>query len=118
MVYTASSLALAALEYFVNMEPEMRRKGKLPNLIAVAARLSPGSVATFDMATLRRGYGIPDSQAAGDAWSLAQTSLGLAVPSHVIPRENNILVNPRHPDMAQAVIEIAEDFAFDDRLGL
>ena len=49
---------------------------------------------------------------------MAQTSLGLAVPSQVISRENNILLNPRHPDMAQVVIEVTEDFAFDDCLGV
>jgi RES domain-containing protein len=118
MVYTASSLALAALEYFVHMEPEMRRKSELPKLIAVAARVPPGSVATFNMATLRRGYGIPDCQMAGDAWFLAQASLGLAVPSQVIPRENNILLNPRHLDMRHVTIEITEEFVFDDRMGM
>lgn len=118
MVYTASSLALAALEYFVHLTPDMRPKGKLPNLIAVGSRIPPELVTSFDMATLRRGYGIPDCQIAGDRWSMAQTSPGLAVPSQVIPRENNILLNPRHPDLRHLTIEITEDFAFDDRLGV
>ena len=47
---------------------------------------------------------------------MAQTSPGLAVPSQVIPRENNILLNPRHPDLRHLTIEITEDFAFDDRM--
>lgn len=118
MVYTASSLALAALEYFVHMTPDMRRKGELPTLTAVAARIPPKSVATFNMATLQRNFGIPDCQAAGNMWFMAQSSLGLAVPSQVIPRENNILINPRHPDIQGVVIEITEDFAFDERLGI
>ena len=118
VIYTASSLALAALEAFVHFPPDERKKADLPRLIAVGLIVPDELVTACDITMLQRGYGILDCQIAGDKWSMGKTSLGLAVPSQVIPRENNILLNPRHPDMAQVVIEETEDFAFDDRLGM
>ncbi len=60
----------------------------------------------------------PSSTAAiGDSWLDSQLSLALAVPSAVVPRETNFLVNPNHEDfeaMTNGAKEI--DFAPDRRL--
>jgi RES domain-containing protein len=40
----------------------------------------------------------------------------LAVPSAIIPREWNYLINPEHPDMKRIVVGKPEPFAFDPRL--
>lgn len=56
------------------------------------------------------------SQALGDAWLLSVATLGLIVPSRVIPLERNILLNPRHPAMAEVEVVLKEPFVFDDRL--
>ena len=62
--------------------------------------------------------GIPseDSQVLGDAWLRSASSLGLIVPSRVIPLERNVLLNPRHPAIAGITMAVTEPFVFDDRL--
>ena len=66
--------------------------------------------------------GFPDrqelgqSRAAGDAWLRSASSLGLIVPSRVIPLERNVLLNPRHPAMADVSVTLTQPFDFDDRL--
>lgn len=44
------------------------------------------------------------------------SSLALIVPSRVIPLERNVLLNPRHPAMAEVTVALTEPFVFDDRL--
>ena len=99
------------------MQPELRRKGNLPRLIIVRVEVPAEMVICFDIGSLPASHGIADCQAAGDAWFKAGTSLGLIVPSHVIPREGNLLLNPTHPGMAQVAVQVSEAFEFDDRLG-
>lgn len=57
-----------------------------------------------------------ESQALGDAWLHSASSLGLSVPSRVIPLERNVLLNPRHPAIADVKVALTEPFVFDDRL--
>jgi RES domain-containing protein len=58
----------------------------------------------------------PSLQQLGDDWVKSGASVILAVPSVVIPRELNYLINPRHPGFAKLKIEKPADFAFDQRL--
>lgn len=115
MVYCASSLALAAMEVLVHLPPAMRRRGALPPLLAVALDV-PDALIT--------GSGIPsglieaESRALGNAWLLSVSSLDLMVPSRVIPLERNVLLNPRHPEIASVKVALTEPFVFDDRLGI
>lgn len=118
MVYTASSLALATLELLVHLPPAMRRTGGLPRLMAVGLDVPDDLISTFDAASLPPDYGIPDCRAAGDAWINGATTVALAVPSRVIAREMNILLNPLHAGMATVQIALQEEFQFDDRLGI
>jgi RES domain-containing protein len=62
---------------------------------------------------------VPFSAAArsvGDGWARALRSLALVVPSVVLPSENNVLVNPAHPQIRRARVLPAEPFGFDRRL--
>jgi RES domain-containing protein len=43
-------------------------------------------------------------------------TLGLRVPSSVVQLEHNIVLNPRHPAMADVTVLQTEPFTFDDRL--
>ncbi len=63
-----------------------------------------------------RSYPAPDELAAiGDRWLQRGEGLLLAVPSAVIPEEYNVLVNPRHPDIAGLEIGAPARFDFDRR---
>jgi RES domain-containing protein len=118
MVYTASSLALAALELLVHLPPAMRRMGGLPRLVAVGIDVPDALINRFDVAALAADYGIPDCRDAGDAWINGHKSLGLLVPSRVIPREGNVLLNPFHVAKSEVLIAVMEEFRLDERLGM
>ena len=47
----------------------------------------------------------------GDGWLESQSSLVLAIPSVVVPRETNYLVNPEHPGF-KAMVESAREMTF------
>jgi RES domain-containing protein len=113
MVYTSDSLALAALEVLVHLPQMERRRGALPHYLAIGLDLPDSQVG--DPSHLA---GIPSDQSSvlGDAWLASQSSLALIVPSRVIPLERNVLLNPRHPAMADVKVTVTEPFVFDDRL--
>ncbi len=52
----------------------------------------------------------------GDEWVRSQRSAVLEIPSAVVERESNYLLNPAHPDFSSIVIGEAETFTFDERL--
>jgi len=53
----------------------------------------------------------------GGEWIASLASVGLRVPSTIVAREQNVLLNPRHPKFA-AIIKTARklQFGFDARL--
>ncbi|RYI36000.1 MAG: RES domain-containing protein [Acetobacteraceae bacterium] len=114
LVYTSGSLALATLEVLVHLPQVERRKGKLPHYLAIGLDLPDRYIFDPDYPA-----SIPsdESAALGDAWLGSRSSLALMVPSRVIPLERNVLLNPRHPEMAKVTVAVNEPFVFDDRLG-
>jgi RES domain-containing protein len=52
----------------------------------------------------------------GTTWAGAKETVVLVVPSAVLPRERNYLINPRHPDFSRIIFHEAEPFSFDRRL--
>src|SRR3954468_21276871 len=101
VVYCSLALSLAALEYFVHLELDMA-----PSLVAVAADL-PASLAaeTLKIGSLPadwRSYPAPDRlQRLGTDWIRSGRSAVLFVPSSVIPHEQNVLLNPAHPEFSR-----------------
>ncbi len=58
-----------------------------------------------------------ETQAIGDEWAAAGTSVALRVPSTLVPGESNFLLNPQHPDFKTLKIFKPQSFRFDPRLG-
>ena len=117
VAYASSSLALASLEYFVNLDPVDAPS----DLVSIRVEI-PGEILieTIDTATLpanwRRDPYPRELQLIGDRWLLAGSSVCLRVPSAVIPEEFNLLINPLHRDFhALHFLEPAE-FKFDPRM--
>ncbi len=112
-VYCSSSLALASLEILVNLPVEQRRKGAVPEHVAVALEIPDQSILDpGHPATLEEG----ESQALGDEWLESLECLGLCVPSSVVLLEHNVILNPRHPAMREVQVRLTEPFEFDERL--
>lgn len=53
----------------------------------------------------------------GDGFLEHNLTVGMIVPSVVIPQDQNVLLNPRHPDFAPSVkLSADHDFEYDPRL--
>ena len=117
IVYCSATLSLAALEYFVHVEPELAP----PSLVAVAADLPPGlEIETLEIEALPstwRSYPAPERlRDLGTGWVRSKRTAVLQVPSSVVPHEMNVLLNPAHPDFAKLRLHAPEPFAFDPRM--
>jgi RES domain-containing protein len=117
IVYAASSLSLAALEYLVHVDV-----ADVPaDLIAMEIALPASAI--VDVVTVgqlpsdwRDTAATPGCQAIGDSWLARAVSLALALPSVLVPHEQNVLLNPAHHGMAATRIVSVERFAYDPRL--
>jgi RES domain-containing protein len=65
---------------------------------------------------LKAAFGVMESRSLGDAWLDSIHSAVLAVRSVVVPREHNFLLNPKHVEFRDVVVEIPSPFEFDPRL--
>jgi RES domain-containing protein len=115
IVYTAQSPSLAALEMLVHFDySELLLKyvvfevfidseliNDLPDKLPLPYRSRLPSLELTD---------------AGDRWYLQRRSLGLRVPSAVVPQESNILLNVMHPKFPSVKISKPQSFEFDSRL--
>jgi RES domain-containing protein len=116
VVYTSTSLALAAVETFVNFEPNLRPadlvsiEGEIPDTIEIHR---------LELETLPpRWYRTRDErlQRLGDEWIRSQRSAVLLVPSAAIRGEWNVLLNPAHPHFPKIKFRRPTPFEFDARM--
>jgi RES domain-containing protein len=52
----------------------------------------------------------------GASWLRRGEQLGLILPSAVLPLERNVMLNPKHPAMAEVEILDVLDFRYDERM--
>src|ERR1700678_1456647 len=97
MVYTATSRALAALEFFVNLQPDEAPD----NLLMAEAIVPDASVEGLDVNLLPRNWRALNNERCrdlGSEWARSLRSVALKVPSAVVDGDWNVLLNPRHAD--------------------
>src|SRR5262249_18719118 len=98
VVYASTSLALAAVETFVNLEPNLQPS----DLVSIEGEISDQlQIARLDPKQLpARWHKMRDESLRrfGDEWVRAGRELALLVPSAAIRSEWNILLNPVHAD--------------------
>jgi RES domain-containing protein len=107
----AESVSLAVLENLVHMNRE-----DFPVGYVVIGAVIPNSLDVLSLDQFRTVEGDLGPQALGDRWIESRRSVVLRIPSAVVPSEFNYLLNPRHPDFPNIVVEIAVPFTFDGRL--
>ncbi len=117
VVYTSTTLALAALEYLVHVDAT-----DVPaDLVALTIEM-PDDVVMERLSTARlpkrwmQSASCPECQALGDAWLASGKTALLSVPSAPVPEERNVLINPRHSDSARLQIIEQRKFVYDPRL--
>jgi RES domain-containing protein len=119
MLYCASSISLACLETLVHL-----KLGELPlnrYLICVEVPFSAWKAA-LQFSPTGPGVGwdaVPYGKIsldAGESWAGSKASLLYKVPSVVVPRETNVLINPLHPDASKLKFTKIERWTYDTRL--
>lgn len=118
VVYGASTAALAALEVRVHLDLPF---DLLPDDYVVMRIDGPDDVAMriIEPEELPESWRERESQscrAIGDAWLALRATALLLVPSAIIPFEQNVLINPLHPDSARFTVADITPFAWDARL--
>lgn len=115
IVYTSTSRALAALEFFVNLEPN-----EAPDDLLIAEASVPDAlIEALDPGVLPTSWRSLNNKACrdlGSAWATSARSLALRVPSAVVAGDANLLLNPRHPDFARVRLSPPKTFRFDSRM--
>nr|NJM01867.1 RES domain-containing protein [Desulfobacula sp.] len=113
IVYASSSLALASLELLIHTY-----KDCLSKFVAIEAlfprRLQIHSI-TIDSLPNDWEKNFSLTQKIGDEWVNSRNTCVLSVPSVVLPRERNYLINPNHFDFDKIVIVSKEYVNLDER---
>jgi RES domain-containing protein len=116
VVYASENLSLAALELLVHLE----WGALLGHYVVCRVEFPESAVEEFSAKRLpadwRTSPAPPALQELGSRWARARRSAVLRVPSAVIPRESNFLLNPDHPTFSRFVRTAPEPFDFDPRL--
>lgn len=118
VVYGASTAALAALEVRVHLDLPF---DLLPDDYVLMRITAPDdvtvrTVAPGDLPADWREPDRPTCRPIGDAWLAERTSALLWVPSAIIPFEQNVLINPLHPDSVRLSVAEISPFTWDSRL--
>jgi len=118
IVYAAESEALAALEVLVHLSSFTQ----IPDYVCVKAGIPEKLILDVrDFGSLPVDWASPEPEHARN-WAHthsgveSKTSAVLRVPSVVIPRESNFMLNPEHPDFKSITVDLPLPFEFDVRL--
>lgn len=115
VVYVSTTMALAVLELFVHLD---RRSRASLRLVGIPVRIPDELVAVRP--DLPRGWRAEPpptgTKDLGTAWVRAGSSCALRVPSAVVPIEDNLMLDPAHPDFPKIEIGTPEPYSLDPRL--
>lgn len=116
-IYVATSISLAMIEMLVHLQ-----KSQLLNSYTLLSLEIPDQqIAQLDTSSLSnnwKSYPAPDeTMDIGDSWLESYSSVGLLVPSVIVPQEYNALLNPRHHELITYLQAVkTEPLNFDQRL--
>jgi len=116
-VYTSDSRSLAALEFLVHVPMALAPENLSIVEINIEENIERESINESQLPSNWRNYPAPEQLAnIGTNWIKSKASLLLDVPSAVVKKEVNTLINPLHPDIKFVDLTNIEMFSFDSRL--
>jgi len=115
-IYASESRALATLEVLAGLQTN----SPLPGYVLIPAEFDESLVVAVELEELppdwKRSPPPPSTQRLGDDWIARGESAVLRVPSALVPKESNYVINPQHPDFSEVNIGEAEPLLVDPRL--
>ncbi len=116
-VYVAGSESLAILEVLVHLQNSQA----LTHYVLLSIEIDEQEMLTLQNEDLPKNWqenpAPSDTSDLGDEWLASKSSLALSVPSTIVTRERNYLLNVSHPRFLQCISSITEhDFTLDSRL--
>jgi RES domain-containing protein len=116
IAYTAEYVSLAMVEYFVHVGAEDPPRDLVLITAKVPDEVSRRAVNIADLPpNWRQTPSPPELQAIGDLFALEAKEAILIVPSAIVPREANWLINPQHESFPNVSVSGVEDFDYDAR---
>ncbi|MCD4805750.1 MAG: RES family NAD+ phosphorylase [Desulfobacterales bacterium] len=116
-VYTSGSRSLAALEFLVHVPMALAPENLSIIEINIQENIERESINESQLPSNWRDYPAPEQLAnIGTNWIKSKSSLLLDIPSAVVKKEVNTLINPLHPDIKFVDLINIEKFSFDSRL--
>jgi len=116
IIYTAANRSLACLENLVHRSGEWQGKAYKVMIIEFPDKLK---ITKIEITDLKKKWEQFDQftycQQVADKWLKENKTCVLRVPSVIIKKEYNYLINPQHPDFKLIKLASVEDFNFDDR---
>ena len=109
VLYTSSHLSLACLETLVHVSAP-----SLPPMLFARTDVGPVE-ASLDPTGHQLARGLAHTRRLGLRWLEANDNLAIRVPSILIPHEDNVLLNPAHPNY-QALAWEVYPFDWDRRI--
>ena len=121
MIYTAGSASLSCLEVLAHKTGSALNSGRFSMaMINLEDGLAVEEIKLSDLQKLNEQWfkvlHYPITQKLGDQWLLEMKSAVLKVPSAIVDREYNYLLNPAHPDFSKIHVLDVTSFNFDSRL--
>jgi RES domain-containing protein len=116
IVYLAESPAGAMLEVLVHLRD---KDGQLPAAFSLLEIESPDGLSALDLLPLAEASWKENQDATqkiGDTWLMSHETPLARVPSAIMPRTSNILLNPEHSEAGQVRIVSVIRERFDNRL--
>ena len=116
VIYTAESRSLACLENLVHRSGEGNNDLYKAMVIEIPDNLA---IEEINVGSLKKDWHAIDNysycQSFGSKWLNELKCPILKVPSVIIKKEHNYLINPNHPDFNKIKLAGIEDFDFDRR---
>lgn len=117
IVYSSGSRSLAAIEFLVHVSMALAPDNLSIAEITITEKIKRESITPERLPANWRGYPAPEQLAnIGTKWIKSKSSLLLDIPSAVVDKEVNTLINPLHPDIKHVSLAKVEKFYFDSRL--
>ncbi|MBK0382459.1 RES family NAD+ phosphorylase [Pedobacter sp. SD-b] len=123
MIYTGGSASLSCLEVLAHKSGSALSSGKFSiSVIDIPDSISIDEIELKELQRLSTDWFIvshyPITQKLGNKWISDMNSAVLKVPSAIVDREYNYLLNPLHPKFAKIKVMDVVPFNFDTRLKL